>query len=112
MARGATIIKAGLSGGQMYSLYWRRKGEGAHAFSFPHRDDSYVQLLSQTFQKASFFGSIALPTVASHYAVLTLGQPAEPWIAQYEKGPSKDLVDLLRRVADFFYNVILAFAIR
>lgn len=35
----------------------------------------------------------------------------EAWISQYERG-QKDVVDLLRRVADFFYNVVLAFAIR
>lgn len=70
VARGAAIIKAGLSGGQT--------------------DDSYVQLLSQTFHKASYF---------------------EPWVSQYEKG-TKDVVDLLKRIADFFYNVILAFAIK
>jgi hypothetical protein len=30
---------------------------------------------------------------------------------QWEKG-AKEVVDLLKRVSDFFYNVILAFAIR
>ncbi|ELR21701.1 uncharacterized protein ACA1_384040 [Acanthamoeba castellanii str. Neff] len=70
MARGAGLLKTGLAGGQM--------------------DDSYVQLLSQTFQKATYF---------------------ENWIVQWEKG-AKEVVDLLKRVSDFFYNVILAFAIR
>jgi len=70
VARGASLFKTGLTGG--------------------HTDGSYVQLLSQTFQKAACF---------------------EAWILQWEKG-AKEVVELLKKVSDFFYNVILAFAIR
>jgi len=35
----------------------------------------------------------------------------EAWILQWEKG-AKEVVELLKKVSDFFYNVILAFAIR
>jgi hypothetical protein len=89
LSKHLAFIKA--SGGMSLSKIVRGAGLLKAGLSGGHTDSAYPQLLLQTFQKSAFL---------------------ENWLVHFERAGPKDIYDQLKRISEFYYSVLLAFAVR